>query len=162
MPLVLQYKHAKKKDPDGTFRALFPTRVGGLALEAAWKACRDKGLGAVQAADVSTVRLGTYLDRFALKSSGDSYKYQPDWSSSVRFCDFVAFEHICPYLWVFESGLANIDLFVQSRLKPAWRASRTKNLLKIDLCVQSSFKLAWHASRAENLVKLNLSPLFSR
>ena len=106
-------------------------------------------------------RLGTYLDRFALKNCADSAKYQPDWSSSVRFRNFVSYEDICRYLRVFEGDLTKRDLFVQPRLKPAWRASRAENLLKIDLCVQFRLKLAWRASRAENLVKFDLSVQFS-
>ena len=75
-------------------------------------------------------RLGTYLDRFALKRYGDSCKYQPDWSSSVRFRNFVTCGDICLYLRAFEAGLNKLDLVVQSKLKPAWRASRAENLLK--------------------------------
>ena len=57
---------------------------------------------------------------------------------------------------MFEADLIKTDIFGQSRLKPAWRASRAENLLKIDLCVQSRLKLAWRASRVENLVKVDL------
>ena len=63
------------------------------------------------------------------------------------------FVGICGYLRL---DLRNIDLFVQSRLKPAWRASRAENLLKFALWVQSRLKLAWRASRAENSLKFVL------
>ena len=62
MPLVASYKHVQKLDTSsGKYKGYPPLRVGGLALEVAWKACRDKGLFAVQADDVSTVRLGKQL-----------------------------------------------------------------------------------------------------
>ena len=105
---------------------------------------------------MGSARLGTYLDRFALKNCADSAKYQPDWSSSVRFWNFVSYEDMCRYLRVFEVDLSKSDLFVQSRLKPAWRASRAENLLKSGPCVQSRLKLAWRASRAENSLKFVL------
>ena len=109
---------------------------------------------------MGSARLGTYLDRFALKNCADSAKYQPDWSSSVRFWNFVLYEDSCRYLRVFEADLIKTDIFGQSMLKPAWRASRAENLLKNDLCVQFRLKLAWRASRAENLVKFDLAPQF--
>ena len=61
---------------------------------------------------------------------------------------------------MFEADLKKNELFVQSRLKRAWRASRAENLLKIGLCVQSRLKLAWRASRAENSVTFHLSLRF--
>ena len=61
----------------------------------------------------------------------------------------------------FEADLNKLDLVVESRSKPAWRASRAENLLKSGPCVQSRLKLAWRASRAENSLKLDLSVLFS-
>ena len=82
---------------------------------------------------MGSARLGTYLDRFALKNCADSTKYQPDWSSSVRFGNFMLYEDICRYLRVFEGDLTKNDIFVQSRLKPAWRASRATNSLKFGL-----------------------------
>ena len=57
---------------------------------------------------------------------------------------------------MFEAGLIKTDIFGQSRLKPAWRASRAETLVKNELCVQSRLKLAWRASRAEKLVKMHL------
>ena len=105
---------------------------------------------------------GTHLDRFALKNCADSAEYQPDWSSSVRFCNFDSFEDIRKYLRVFEADSTNTDPFVQSRLKPAWRAPRAENLLQMELSVSSWLKLAWRASRAENLVTITLSVQFSR
>ena len=38
---------------------------------------------------------------------------------------------------MFEADLTKNDIFVQSRLKPAWRASRAENLLKFDLFDQN-------------------------
>ena len=67
---------------------------------------------------------------------------------------------MCRYLRAFEADLNKLDLVVQSRLKPAWRASRAENLLKIDLGVQTKLKLAWRASRADNSVKFDLSVQF--
>ena len=105
-------------------------------------------------------RLGTYLDRFALKNCADSAQYQPDWSSSVRFRTFVSFEDICLYSRVFEADLIKTDIFGQSMLKPAQCASRNENLLENDLRVQFRMKLDWRASRAENPINFDLAPQF--
>ena len=67
-----------------------------------------------------------------------------------------SYEDICLYLRVCEADLSKNDLFVQSRLKPAWRASRAEKLVKLGLYVQSRLKLAWRASRAENLLIFDL------
>ena len=91
-------------------------------------------------------RLLTYLDRFAVKNCADSAKYHPDWSSSVGFWFVTPLADIFRYSRVFEAVVTEIDLFVLSMLKLAWRASRAANLLKIDLCAQFRLKLAWRAS----------------
>ena len=95
-------------------------------------------------------RLGTYLDRFALKNCADSAKYQPDWSSSVRFRNFVLYEDICRYLRVFEADLIKTDIFGQSRLKPAWRDSHAENLVKCALSV----RLPWYQAANGALKKV--------
>ena len=77
-------------------------------------------------------RLGTYLDRFALKNCADAAEYQPDWSSSVRFGNVVLYEDICRYLRVFEADLIKTDIFGQSSLNPAWRASHAENYQNLD------------------------------
>ena len=61
MVLVTAYRNLRKPGRDGSFYPFNPLRAVGLAVEQGWKANRDKGLGVLQAADVSQVSVGGKL-----------------------------------------------------------------------------------------------------
>ena len=51
------YSSLKKKDKCGGFRAFFPLRAVGLALESGYKLCHKGALGLVTEADLREVRV---------------------------------------------------------------------------------------------------------